>query len=98
MSDAGPVKSERDDPAATPSLAADAELDCTGLLCPLPVYRAAQAISRLRAGQVLRVECTDPGSLADFPALARQRGHTLLAATERDGVQVFYLRKEADDE
>ncbi len=74
--------------------AADVELDCKGLLCPLPVYRTSQALSRLKSGQVLRVECTDPGSLADFPALARQRNLTLLAAEERNGVQVFRLRKE----
>jgi tRNA 2-thiouridine synthesizing protein A len=77
-------------------VAADAELDCKGLLCPLPVYRTSQALNRLQAGQVLRVECTDPGSLADFPALARQRGLTLLSAVERDGVQVFHLRKETE--
>jgi len=79
--------------AAAPT--ADLELDCKGLLCPLPVYRTAQALSRIETGQVLRVECTDPGSLADFPALARQRKLTLLSAAERDGVQVFHLRKEA---
>lgn len=76
-------------------LAADAELDCKGLLCPLPVYKTARALDRLDPGQVLRIECTDPGSLADFPALARQRGDTLLGAVEQDGVQVFHLRKEA---
>jgi tRNA 2-thiouridine synthesizing protein A len=74
---------------------ADAELDCKGLLCPLPVYRTSQALGRLRSGQVLKVECTDPGSLADFPAFARQRGYALLSASARDGIQVFYLRKEA---
>ena len=73
----------------------DMELDCKGLLCPLPVYRTAQAIGKLERGRVLRIECTDPGSLEDFPAFARQRGHALLSAEEQDGVQVFYLRKEA---
>lgn len=73
----------------------DAELDCKGLLCPLPVYKTARALTPLRRGQVLRIECTDPGSLADFPALARQRGDTLLSAEERNGVQIFLLRKEA---
>lgn len=76
-------------------IAANRELDCKGLLCPLPIYQTSQAIGKLRPGEVLRVECTDPGSLADFPAFARQRGHALLSAAERDGVQVFYLRKEA---
>lgn len=72
----------------------DVELDCKGLLCPLPVFRTSQALERLHVGQVLKIECTDPGSLADFPALARQRGHTLLSAEAGDGIQVFYLRKE----
>jgi tRNA 2-thiouridine synthesizing protein A len=76
-------------------LVADRELDCKGLLCPLPVYQTSQAVGKLGPGQVLKVECTDPGSLEDFPALARQRGLTLLSAEERDGMQVFYLRKEA---
>ncbi len=71
------------------------KLDCKGLLCPLPVYKTSRAMEILRPGQVLRVECTDPGSLADFPALARQKGHTLLKAEDNLGVQVFYLRKEA---
>ena len=73
----------------------DAELDCKGLLCPLPVYRTAQALERMQPGQVLKVECTDPGSIADFPALARQRGYTLLSAEVSDDLQVFCLRKEA---
>ena len=72
---------------------ATAQLDCKGLLCPLPIYRTAQAMGKLKGGEVLRVECTDPGSLADFPAFARQRGHTLVSAEEHDGVQVFMLRK-----
>jgi len=73
-----------------------ADLDCKGLLCPLPVYRAGQAMAKLAAGEVLRVECTDPGSLADFPAFARQRGYTLLSAETHGDVQIFHLRKEGD--
>ncbi len=68
-------------------------LDCRGLLCPLPVYKASQVLNRLRPGEVLRIECTDPGSLADFPALARQRGDVLLSSEEQGGVQVFLIRK-----
>ena len=83
-----------DVPSPVATLPVDAELDCKGLLCPLPVYKTARALAPLHRGQVLRIECTDPGSLADFPAFARQRGDTLLSAEERNGVQVFFLRKE----
>jgi len=68
-------------------------LDCSALLCPLPVYKAAIALSQLEVGDVLELICTDPGSMEDIPALARQRGDTLLASEDRDGKQVFWLEK-----
>lgn len=71
----------------------DETLDTTGLLCPLPVYQASIVLKRLEPGQVLEVVCTDPGSLADFPALARRTGSTLLGAEDRGDTQVFLLRK-----
>ena len=68
-------------------------LDTSGLLCPLPVYKASVALKKLEAGQVLELICTDPGSLADIPALARQRGDTLLRTDDRGGTQVFWIEK-----
>ena len=72
---------------------AAATLDTSGLLCPLPVYKAALALDQLETGQVLELTCTDRGSLADIPAFARQRGDTLLAVEEGDATQMFWLRK-----
>jgi tRNA 2-thiouridine synthesizing protein A len=71
-------------------------LDTSGLLCPLPVYKAALALGRLEIGQVLQLICTDPGSLEDIPAMARQRGDVLLATAEEGGVQKFWIEKGAD--
>jgi tRNA 2-thiouridine synthesizing protein A len=68
-------------------------LDCTGLVCPLPVYKAAMAMRKLSPGEVLELIATDPGAQADIPAFARQRGDTLLASIERDGSWVFWLEK-----
>ena len=68
-------------------------LDCSGVLCPLPVYKASLVLGRLQVGEVLQLICTDPGSLEDIPALARQRGDTLLAAEQRADTQVFWLEK-----
>ncbi|MFP3913451.1 MAG: sulfurtransferase TusA family protein [Actinomycetota bacterium] len=68
-------------------------LDCTGLLCPLPVYKAGVILQRLDPGDVLKVVTTDPGALEDIPALARQRGDTLLGSEGDDRVQTFWLRK-----
>jgi tRNA 2-thiouridine synthesizing protein A len=73
----------------------DVELDASGLLCPLPVYRASLALGQLAPGQVLRVITTDPGALEDIPALARQTGNTLLAAERLEDRQIFWIEKEA---
>jgi tRNA 2-thiouridine synthesizing protein A len=70
-----------------------ASLDTSGVLCPLPVYKAALALKKLEPGQVLELTCTDPGSLEDIPAMARQRGDTLLKTDNRGDIQVFWIEK-----
>lgn len=69
------------------------ELDCSGLLCPLPVYKAAIVLGRLHRGDLLRLITTDPGALADVPAMARQRGDRLVSVSEGGGHQTFILEK-----
>ena len=68
-------------------------LDTSGLLCPLPVYKAAIALNRLEPGQVLQLICTDPGSLEDIPAMTRQRGDVLIASEHSDKDQTFWIQK-----
>ncbi len=70
-----------------------ATLDCKGLLCPLPVYKAGLELGRLAPGEVLELITTDPGALEDIPAMARQRADTLLSTEESDGVQTFLIQK-----
>jgi tRNA 2-thiouridine synthesizing protein A len=71
----------------------DERLDTSGLLCPLPVYKAGLVLSRLESGKVLHLITTDPGSLVDIPALARQRGDELIDVEDRGATQLFWLRK-----
>ncbi len=72
---------------------ADAELDATGLICPLPVLRAKKALKPLAAGQTLRVIATDPASAKDFPAFCEATGNLLESASD-DGVRwEFLIRK-----
>jgi len=59
-------------------------LDARHLLCPLPVIRTQQAVSRLAAGDTLEVCATDPGALQDIPAWCRIHGHEVLATTQSD--------------
>jgi len=77
----------------TPDIAPTATLDTSGLLCPLPVYKAALALKPMEAGDILELICTDPGSLADIPAFARQRGDHLLDVKDTGDKQVFLIEK-----
>ena len=69
------------------------ELDARGLNCPLPILRAKKALSEMVAGEVLRVVCTDPGSMRDFQAFARQTGHELVEQTSGDTEFVHVIRR-----
>lgn len=69
------------------------ELDCSGLLCPLPVYQAGIVLERLGEGDRLRLITTDPGALQDIPAMTRQRGDQLISIDEADGRQIFIVQK-----
>lgn len=54
------------------------ELDTRGLNCPLPILKAKKALSEMHTGEVLKVISTDPGSMRDFQAFARQTGNELV--------------------
>lgn len=56
----------------------DRELDACGLNCPLPILKAKKALTELTSGQTLKVRATDPGSMRDFAAFAKQTGHELI--------------------
>ncbi len=71
----------------------DQELDASGLNCPLPILRAKKALGTLGAGQVLRIVATDPGSVKDFDAFAKQTGNQLLESGEEGGKFVFLIKK-----
>ncbi|MDE3011649.1 MAG: sulfurtransferase TusA family protein [Pseudomonadota bacterium] len=69
------------------------ELDTRGLNCPLPILRTKKGLVDLLSGEVLRVMATDPGSVRDFEAFARQTGNVLVHADTAGPEFVFYLRK-----
>lgn len=71
----------------------DKELDARGLNCPLPILRTKKSLSDMASGQVLRVNSTDPGSVKDMAAFAKQTGNELVSTAETGGEFVFYMRK-----
>ena len=69
------------------------ELDARGLNCPLPILKTKKALAEMVSGEVLRIVATDPGSVRDFQAFAKQTGNELLAHSEEDKEFVFLLKR-----
>jgi TusA-related sulfurtransferase len=59
----------------------------------MPVIRLRQAIDEMEAGQVIKVMATDPASVQDMPAFARNTGHELLQSLSSGGVYEYFFRK-----
>jgi len=73
--------------------AADKEIDTRGLNCPLPILRAKKALADMASGQVLKILATDPGSMRDFQAFAKQTGNELLGQNASGKEFVHYLKR-----
>ena len=76
-----------------PMLQADVDLDTRGLNCPLPILKAKKALAAMQSGQLLRVVSTDPGSMRDFKAFARQTGNELVEQSSAAAEYVHVLRR-----
>ena len=62
------------------------ELDCTGLLCPLPVIKLAKALPTVAIGDTVTVLADDSAAATDIPAWCRMRSQHLVSATENQYV------------
>jgi tRNA 2-thiouridine synthesizing protein A len=71
----------------------DKELDARGLNCPLPILRAKKALNDMQSGQILKIVATDPGSVKDFQAFAKQTGNDLLQQAEAGKEFTFFLKR-----
>lgn len=70
----------------------DAEVDCEGLLCPLPVLKARKRLQTLHEGQVLCVRATDPMAAIDLPHFCAESGHEFIEARQDGAVGVYLIR------
>ena len=69
------------------------ELDTRGLNCPLPILKAKKALATMQSGELLKVVATDPGSVRDFQAFARQTGNELVDQQTLGDEFVHVLRR-----
>jgi tRNA 2-thiouridine synthesizing protein A len=68
-------------------------VDARGQSCPGPLVALHKALRDARAGELLELLATDPGSKSDVPSWARLSGNELLESGESDGVFRYVIRK-----
>ena len=71
----------------------DVQLDAKGLACPMPIVKTKKAMNDVEEGQVLEVQATDKGSVADLAAWSKTVGHQYIGTNEENGVFYHYIRK-----
>ncbi|MCW2793946.1 MAG: SirA family protein [Nocardioides sp.] len=75
---------------STPEL----ELDCRGLLCPLPVIELARRLGDVPVGATIAVVATDAAARVDVPAWCRMREQEYVGEeTADDGVPRYVVRR-----
>jgi tRNA 2-thiouridine synthesizing protein A len=71
----------------------DKTVDARGLNCPLPILRAKKALAEVPVGGALEILATDPGSMADFAAFARQTGNELVSSEQNADHFRYVIRR-----
>lgn len=72
---------------------ADAELDCVGMFCPMPILMTKEGIESIGIGQVLKVEADDPAAEEDILRWAKRTGHEILKFEKSGGLLTFYIKR-----
>ena len=74
----------------------DLELDCRGLLCPLPVIELGRRIGEVPVGGVVAVVAGDVAARTDIPAWCRLRGQEYVGEqAAADGTPRYLVRRTA---
>ena len=71
----------------------DAELDCVGLYCPIPIARTKEEIEKIDIGHVLKVEADDPAAEEDIKRWAKRAGHVVLNFKRSGNVLTFWIKR-----
>jgi tRNA 2-thiouridine synthesizing protein A len=71
----------------------DDTLDCTGLMCPMPIVKLAKKMKEMKSGEVLELVADDVGSKEDVPAWCNRTGNELVDQKEEGGKFYYYVKK-----
>ena len=71
----------------------DAELDCVGYYCPIPIAKTKEEIDKIEVGQILKVEADDPAAEEDIKRWAKRTGHEILKFEKKGTIMTFFIKK-----
>ena len=71
---------------------ADKTLDCTGLVCPMPIVKISKAVKEMTSGQSLEVLADDKAFEPDINAWCSRTGNILASFSEADGVLTAVIK------
>ena len=71
----------------------DAELDCVGLYCPMPIAMTKEEIEKIDVGQILKVEADDPAAEEDIKRWAKRTGHEILESRKDGPILTFFIER-----
>ncbi|MEM7719666.1 MAG: sulfurtransferase TusA family protein [Pseudomonadota bacterium] len=71
----------------------DDEIDTIGLLCPLPVLKAAKRLRGMAPGTRLKMMADDPAAVIDVPHFCTEQGYRLLSSDDDSGIQTYIIEK-----
>jgi TusA-related sulfurtransferase len=73
---------------------ADLELDCRGMLCPLPIIELGKRYAEVPVGGRIAVVATDLAARTDVPAWCRMRGQEYVGeGAADDGSPRYVVRR-----
>lgn len=75
----------------------DREVDARVLNCPLPILRTKKMPNDMKSGELVQILATDPASVRDFQAFAKQTGNAVVERGERDGAFHFPAERTIED-
>ncbi len=71
----------------------DEVLDCVGLACPMPIFKASIKIKEMKPGHVLEIQSDDDGIEKDMPAWCRLTGNEYLGLVKENGEYRVFVKK-----
>jgi len=72
---------------------ADAEIDCVGFFCPIPISMTKEGMDSIQVGVILKVEADDPAAEEDIKRWAKRTGHEVIKFEKEGIILTFFIRK-----